>query len=118
MLGGHDADLAVAGRELLHGPSAPQWVVVSLGGDGALFLTREQALHAHPLPVAVTSTVGAGDAMVAGLIAARLEERSLAETAQLATAFSAAKLTRLGPHLPRPAEVRALAGQVIVIPVG
>lgn len=109
--------LAAAGRELLHSSPAPEWVVVSLGSEGALFLTREQALHAHPLPVAVTSTVGAGDAMVAGLVAARLEDLSLVETAQLATAFSAAKLTRLGPHLPPPAEVRALAGQVAVTPV-
>ncbi|MCP5135144.1 MAG: 1-phosphofructokinase [Gammaproteobacteria bacterium] len=111
------ASLIAAGRELLHSPPAPAWVVVSLGSDGALFLTSEQALHAHPLKVAVISTVGAGDAMVAGLVAARLEDLSLAETAQLATAFSAAKLTRLGPHLPRPPEVRALAGQVAVTPV-
>ena len=62
----------------------------------------------------MTSTVGAGDAMVAGLVAAQLENRSLAETAQLATAFAAAKLTRLGPHLPPPEEVRALANQIVV----
>ena len=108
------AALVAAGRELLHGSSAPEWVVVSLGGDGALFLTREHAVQARPLPVTVTSTVGAGDAMVAGLVAARLEALSLADAARLATAFAAAKLTRLGPHLPRPAEVRALAGQVVV----
>ncbi len=109
--------LVAVGRELLHRSPAPEWVVVSLGSEGALFLTGEQALHAQPLPVAVTSTVGAGDAMVAGLVAARLEDLSLRETAQLATAFSAAKLTRLGPHLPHPAEVRALARQVTVSPV-
>lgn len=108
------ASVITAGRELLHASPAPEWVVVSLGGDGALFLTREHAVQAQALRVAVTSTVGAGDAMVAGLVAARLEDLSLTETAQLATAFAAAKLTRLGPHLPRPAEVRALAGQVVV----
>ncbi|HPF58925.1 MAG TPA: 1-phosphofructokinase [Candidatus Competibacteraceae bacterium] len=111
------ASLVAAGRDVLHGSHgspAPEWVVVSLGSDGALFLTREQTLHAHPVPVAVTSTVGAGDAMAAGLIAARLEDQSLIETAQLATAFSAAKLMRRGPHLPHPAEVRALAGHVAV----
>jgi 1-phosphofructokinase len=111
-----DAVIA-AGRTVLNRSPAPEWVVVSLGGDGALFLTREQALHAHPLPVTVASTVGAGDAMVAGLVAARLEGLSLMQTAQRATAFAAAKLTRLGPHLPPPDEVRALAEQVIVIPV-
>lgn len=115
-LDGLDAVVS-AGRELLSRAPAPEWVVVSLGGEGALFLTREQSLHARPLPIAVTSTVGAGDAMVAGLVAARLEGCSLTETAQLATAFAAAKLTRLGPHLPPPDEVRALAEQVAVIPV-
>ena len=106
--------LIVAGRALLNSANAPEWVVVSLGGDGALFLTREQALQAHPAPVAVTSTVGAGDAMVAGLVAARLENLPLIETAQLATAFAAAKLTRLGPHLPPPDQVRAIAQQITV----
>jgi 1-phosphofructokinase len=41
---------------------------------------------------------------------------SLTETAQLATAFAAAKLTRLAPHLPPPDEVRALARQVTCQP--
>ncbi|CDH46714.1 1-phosphofructokinase [Candidatus Contendibacter odensensis] len=109
--------LLAAGRALLNSANPPEWVVVSLGSDGALFLSREQALQAHPAPVAVTSTVGAGDAMVAGLVAARLENLALAETAQLATAFAAAKLTRLGPHLPPPDQVRALAQQIAVTPL-
>ncbi len=107
-------DLIATGRELLAASPAPDLVVVSLGGDGALFLNREQALQAQPIRMNVSSTVGAGDAMVAGLIAAQMEGLSLADTARLATAFAAAKLTRLGPHLPRPAEVRALAQQVSV----
>jgi 1-phosphofructokinase len=109
--------LVAAGRELLAGSSGPDLVVVSLGGDGALFLTREQALNALPGRVNVSSTVGAGDAMVAGLVTARLENRSLADTARLATAFAAAKLTRIGPHLPPPEQVRALAQQISVLPI-
>lgn len=106
--------LIAAGRELPTGLPTPEPIVVSLGADGALFLYREQTLHALPVPMTVSSTVGAGDAMVAGLVAAQLEKRSPVETAQLATAFAAAKLTRLGPHLPQPAEVHALAQQVKV----
>jgi 1-phosphofructokinase len=103
-----------AARTLLDGPHAPETVVVSLGEEGALFVTREQALHARPASVAVSSTVGAGDAMVAGLVAARIETLPLLETARLATAFAAAKLTRPGPHLPPPEQVRALAGRIDV----
>lgn len=108
--------LVATGRELLAAASGPELVVISMGGDGALFLNREQAVRALPLSINVNSTVGAGDAMVAGIVAAQLEALSLAETARLATAFAAGKLTRLGPHLPRPAEVRALAHQVNVVP--
>ena len=107
--------LIATGRELLAASPAPDLISISLGGDGALFLDRDQALHALPARVEVSSTVGAGDAMVAGLVAAQLEGLNLTETARLATAFAAAKLTRLGPHLPRPAEGRALAQQISVL---
>ena len=45
-------------------------IVVSLGDKGALALTRGECLFAEPPEVAVRSTVGAGDAMVAGLTTA------------------------------------------------
>lgn len=108
-----DVDAVVAaGRKLLHDTPALRTLVVSMGGDGALFLNREEALLAHPAEIEPVSTVGAGDAMVAGIVAATLERASLKAAAQLATAFSAAKLARLGPHLPAPDEVRALAERI------
>jgi 1-phosphofructokinase len=45
-------------------------VVVSLGADGAVLVNREGAWHATTPPIVVRSAVGAGDAMVAGLLAA------------------------------------------------
>ncbi|MFB9971741.1 PfkB family carbohydrate kinase [Pseudoroseomonas cervicalis] len=45
-------------------------VVVSAGGEGALFVLPGACLWAKPPAVALTTTVGAGDAMVAGLTAA------------------------------------------------
>lgn len=68
--------------------------VVSMGADGALFVTGEEAILATPPRVRVLSTVGAGDAMVAGILAGRLGGLALSETARLATAFSLAVLTR------------------------
>ena len=110
-LGDLDAVVA-AGRALLQGPQGPGLVVVSLGGEGALFLDRAQALLARPPRIELISTVGAGDAMVAGIVAAQLDGLPLADCARLATAFACAKLARLGPHLPAPAEVRALAATI------
>lgn len=74
-------------------------VVVSLGADGALFARDGEAAFATPPPVRVASTVGAGDAMVAGTIASILRMLDLAETAALATAFSAVAITQIGAYL-------------------
>ncbi len=90
-------------------------VVVSLGPQGALFLSDEGALIARRTVDRLASTVGAGDAMVAGIVAAALEGANLARTARLATAFAVAKLGETGANLPSPAAVNALAASVDII---
>ncbi|MCK8783351.1 1-phosphofructokinase [Roseomonas sp. NAR14] len=92
-------------------------VVVSLGEEGAVFVAAEGALRAR-LPAVgsgrdgALSTVGAGDAMVAGIVAALREEAGLERVARLGTAFAVAKLGRPGPNLPTPAVVEALSARV------
>ncbi|HEX4498933.1 MAG TPA: 1-phosphofructokinase [Thermoanaerobaculia bacterium] len=71
-------------------------VVVSMGGAGALFLDGEQALLARPPKVPVHSTVGAGDAMVAGIVYAKLRNLPLPDLARFATGSGAYAVTRVG----------------------
>ncbi|WP_156840204.1 1-phosphofructokinase [Novosphingobium aquimarinum] len=89
-------------------------VVISAGEDGALFVSDEGAIAAKLTLDEITSTVGAGDAMVAGIGAALAEGASLERIARLSTAFAVAKLGMAGPNLPAPAEVEALAERVAV----
>ena len=85
-------------------------VAISLGEQGALFADGEQeAFIARPPAIQTQSTVGAGDAMVAGIAAALIEPCNLEALARLATAFAAAKLGLPGPHLPERDKVLALA---------
>jgi len=93
----NQAVIAAARGQLAQGLGC---VVVSMGRDGALFVTANECLHAMPPDVAVKSTVGAGDAMVAGFIAGQLRGLSLADSAKLATASALGALTQLGPRLP------------------
>jgi len=86
-------------------------VAISLGADGALFVGR-QTLHAALPAIRAASTVGAGDAMVAGIIAALAEDAGPETTARLATAFAVAKLGQPGPNLPDRETIKALAEQV------
>jgi 1-phosphofructokinase len=92
------AAIEAAARELLnHGVAT---AVISMGAEGALFVDSHESIVAVPPRVTVASTVGAGDAMVAGLIAGQIEGLSLRECARLATTFSVSTITRVGAHLP------------------
>ena len=106
------ADVIAAARDLVARGVA--LVVVSLGGEGALFVDATEALAARLPEKTVLSTVGAGDAMVAGMVAALIEEASLERLARLSVAFATAKLDRIGPHLGPKSTVEDLAALVEV----
>lgn len=108
------ADLVGAARSLT---DRIRLMVVSLGAEGALFVDRTNAAAATLPPKRVLSTVGAGDAMVAGIAAALVEGAPLVRAARLAVAFATSKLDRIGPHLGTIEEVERLAAAVSVTPV-
>lgn len=89
-------------------------VVVSMGSEGACFVTADDVVVARPPDVVVQSTVGAGDAMVAGIMAAQLGNLPLAKCARLATAFSLDRITRVGVGLSSRENVHALMEKVAV----
>ncbi len=91
-----------------------QTVAVSLGRQGAIFVEAGRAVWAVPPEVEVVSTVGAGDAMVAGIVAGKLRGLALDACARLATAFSAAAIVRPGHSLPRQGEIDRVCERVVV----
>lgn len=99
-----------AARELL--ARGARWVALSLGEEGAWLVHGGGAVHARPPRVPVRSTVGAGDAMVAGLVSAHLEGLPPPEALRRATAFAAGAITRLGAGLPPPQDLQALLAGV------
>ncbi|MBV6439290.1 MAG: 1-phosphofructokinase family hexose kinase [Haliscomenobacteraceae bacterium CHB4] len=74
-------------------------VVVSLGPQGALLVTRDGFEHI-PAPTAEKrSTVGAGDSMVAGMVWALSEGKSFREMAQIGVACGTAATMNPGTEL-------------------
>ena len=94
-----------------------QTVVVSMGEQGALFVEEDDAVQATPPAVMVQSTVGAGDAMVAGMVAGKLRGLSLAECARLATAFAVDAISHVGSGLTSREVIETMLPQVTVAPV-
>ena len=101
-----------AGRELL--AKGIQQVVVSLGKDGALFLSKDGFYRAKSLPVAVGSTVGAGDSMVAAMAYGKEKKLSREEKIRLCVAMGAASVMQSGTQPPEKDLVWELAKQVAV----
>ena len=66
-------------------------VAVSLGADGAIILQGDEALYAPRLNIEVKSTVGAGDSMVAALVAGFMAENDLEETFRMGMASATAR---------------------------
>jgi 1-phosphofructokinase len=89
-----------------------QTVVVSMGEQGALFIEKDEVVQSIPPRVQVKSTVGAGDAMLSGMVAGKVENRSLRECARLATTFSVIAVTHIGAGLPPSAALETIESQI------
>jgi 1-phosphofructokinase family hexose kinase len=74
-------------------------VAVSLGARGAVFVEDGRALLSRPPEVEVVSTVGAGDAMIGGLVAGLALGLPFEKRVRRATALSAATVMQAGPAL-------------------
>ncbi len=83
-------------------------VVVSLGADGALLVTPEQAERFPALAVPAKGTVGAGDSMLAGIVLALTRGLPIRDAVQLGIAAGAAALLGSGTQLCRREDVERL----------
>lgn len=107
-----EQDVIDAARSLVN--QGIQCVIVSMGQKGAIFVDGKESVLAVPPPIAVKSTVGAGDAMVAGFIAAKIQGFSLENCARLSTATAMRALTQLGPRLAKTEVLESYMQQIDV----
>ena len=66
-------------------------VAVSLGADGALIANSSETLYAPRMNIEVKSTVGAGDSMVAGLVAGFMGDCDLEDAFRMGVACASAR---------------------------
>lgn len=87
-------------------------VAVSIGAEGALITDGHETLYAPRMAVEVKSTVGAGDAMIAGFTAGCLAELPLDEIFRKGVACATASVMTEGTQLINKAVYRSLLNQV------
>jgi len=95
-----------------------QVVAISRGAQGALVAQGRRVVQATPPAVEIRSSVGAGDAFVAGLVWALEGGRDLAEAARWAVACGTAAALEEGTGIGTREKFEALAPRIIVEDAG
>jgi 1-phosphofructokinase len=75
-------------------------VVASLGADGAVLVTRSKTLYAPAIDADVVDTVGAGDALLAGVLAAFAQDSIDEQALQTGVAVASRVVTTPGTTVP------------------
>jgi len=90
-----DTDAIIAaGKSIL--AKGVELICISLGEEGAIFLTSKEGYHILPIKITPKSVVGAGDSMVATLAYSYLQQFSLVDAAKYATAAGTVTATKEG----------------------
>ena len=89
-------------------------VMISLGGDGAILYHQGKAYHAAAPKITPVSTVGAGDSMIAGFLAAFSRGKLPAECLATAVAFGSAACLTEGTQPPDMKAVENFLQQITV----
>ncbi|BBH24163.1 tagatose-6-phosphate kinase [Paenibacillus baekrokdamisoli] len=76
-----------------------EYVLVSMGAEGSLLVSKTEAVKASPFPIMPVSTVGAGDSMVAALVYSFLNGKSVEETARWTSAAGTITASKPGTQV-------------------
>lgn len=91
-----------------------QHVMVSMGSMGAMYVSKKNTLYAPALRVEASSTVGAGDAMLGGILKGMEVEGDMAKAFRYGVAAGAASVMTEGTQLIRREDFERLLTQVRV----
>ncbi len=89
-------------------------IIVSMGGEGSLMITRNGCYKAEPISVKVKSTVGAGDSMIAGMLYGIEKNLSFDKAFEYATACGTLAVTKEGTQTFSLEEVEKMLKNVVV----
>lgn len=76
------------------------YVIVTLGNDGAIGISKDEAFKITPPNVQIVSTVGAGDSFLAGMLTAYKKGMSFKKQLIFASSCANAKVTKEGNETP------------------
>ena len=108
-----DTEKLIAAAKELHSGGIEN-VAVSLGAKGSILVSDEGIFRATPPKIDAVSTIGAGDSMIAGFIAAETLGVDDESKLRMASAFGTAACLREGTNPPLPEDISRIAAETTV----
>ena len=87
-------------------------VIISLGGDGSILISDDGVFRARPKKIDAVSTIGAGDSMIAGFIAAESLGMDDESKLRMASAFGTAACLREGTNPPLSGDISKISAEI------
>ena len=111
-IGGKRSEIMQSAQKIIAG--GVKTVIVSLGAGGALAITGKESFQARPPALKMRSSIGAGDALLAGLLAELYRGKNLADALRMGVAAGSASVLYPGTSFAPPAKIREIYSQVQV----
>lgn len=105
-----DKEVLQGARELIG--LGVELVAVSMGAEGAMFVTKDTCIRTTTPKVTAISTVGAGDSMMAAIVHYRQQGLPLQEVARRATAVATATVQVPGSQPAKPEQIEQIVNQI------
>jgi 6-phosphofructokinase 2 len=112
LIGGEASAAALELAVRLVAGEAAEVVIITLGGDGAIVRSKDEAFEVRPPKVAVRSAVGAGDSFVGALTFGLSRDWPLAEAARYGAAAAASAVTGEATDLCKRADVNRYFAEI------
>lgn len=90
-----------------------EFIALSMGGEGAILISKDLELKVSTPPVSIKSTVGAGDSMLGGLVYSLSQGKSITEAMRYGVACGTAATLNPGTELCRKEEADRLYRLII-----
>lgn len=105
-------DVVAAARQLVQ--QGVEKVIVSMGADGAIFATKDRILRSSGVKVAIGSTVGSGDALLAAVVHSLEAGKSWEESVRWGMAAGSANAMCEGSITPTLEQIKTIYEKVTV----
>lgn len=89
-------------------------VLLSLGKDGAVLVSKDGMLIAKTPAIEAVSTIGAGDSMIAGFVGAYSQDLPKTECLKIAVAYGTAACMQTGTRPPKREDIEKLKKQIMI----